>query len=223
MNRQRLLQRVLGFALATVFMMSTAGCSVVQEFFATPTPTPTRTFTPTVTSTPTRTSTPTVTSTPTRTSTPTSTPTRTSTPTSTSTPTKTLTPTPTNTLTPTPVPTLTSLENEKVKQLIAQLGSTNQDACKDASTQLSAMGDKLSAEHVLKIVQVMRTGSGKWQTSSWRGPHCTYYSYITTKYYAADTLLNMRSIYVSKEIATEARTAKAGGTYTSKVDDPGWI
>jgi len=211
MNRRRLLQMVLGLTLVILFMMSTAGCSMVPEFFATPTPTPTRTFTPTVTSTPTRTSTPT------------STPTRTSTPTATTTPTKTLTPTPTNTSTPTPVPTLTSLENVRVEQLIEQLGSWDQAACKNASTQLSAMGEKLSAEHVLKIVQVMRTGSGTWQTSSWRGPHCTYYSYITTKYCAADTLLNMRSIYVSNEIATEARAAKAGGTSTRKADDPGWI
>jgi hypothetical protein len=85
------------------------------------------------------------------------------------------------------------------------------------------MGEKLSAEHVLKIVQVMRTGSGEWQTGSRRGPHCTYYDYITTKYYAADALLKMRTTYVSSEIAAEARTTKSQGTYTRRVNDPGWI
>jgi len=85
------------------------------------------------------------------------------------------------------------------------------------------MGPTLSAEHVLKIVQVMRTGSGVWQTSSRRGPHCTYYDYITTKYYAADALLKIQSIYVTSAIAAEARTARSQGVYTRRVDDPGWI
>ena len=84
---------------------------------ATPTPTPTPTYTPTVTPTPTYTPTPT--STPTYTPTPTATPTHTPTPTPTLTPTPTTTPTPTpdtvgnnpndwtSTPTPTPTPTFT--------------------------------------------------------------------------------------------------------------------
>ncbi len=110
-----------------------------------------------------------------------------------------------------------------MEQLIDQLGSGTLDACKGASTQLTAWGERLRPEHVLKIVQVMRIGTGAWQTSSWRGSHCTYLSFTTTKYYAADTLLNMRSIYVTSEIAAEARNAKSQGTYTRRVDDPGWI
>ena len=188
-----LVQITLAPANVQLFTVSTTGCNTVQGLL--PKPGATRTSTSTATLTRTKTLRPT----------------------------PTLRRTPTNTLTPTPVPTLTSLGNEKVKQLIAQLGSTNLDACKDASAQLSAMGNKLSAEHVLKIVQVMRTGSSTWQTSSWRGPHCTYYSYITTKYYAAKTLLSMQSAYVTDEIAAEATTAKLQGTYTTKIDDPGWI
>ena len=125
--------------------------------------------------------------------------------------------------TPTPVPILTSQEAERVEQLIAQLRSPSEDVCKEASVQLSAMGEKLSEEHVLEIAQIMRTSSARWQTGSRRGQHCTYYDYITTKYYAADSLLKMRSIYVSNEIATEARTARVEGKYTRRVDDPGWI
>jgi hypothetical protein len=85
------------------------------------------------------------------------------------------------------------------------------------------MGDNLSEEQVLEIVQVMRTDSVEWQRFLRRGTHCTYYEVTTTQYYAADALLNMRSIYVSDEIITEARDALASGIYTRKVDDPGWI
>jgi hypothetical protein len=106
MGHQQLLQKLLGLVLVTVFIMPATGCSMVQELFATPTPTLTNTptLTPSPTNTPTYTQTRTCT--PTRTSTPTRTPTLTPTPTNTRTPRPTPTNTriPTRTATPTPIP-----------------------------------------------------------------------------------------------------------------------
>ena len=79
--------RLLGILL--LFCMCLPACSSQLAFLATPTPTPTSTFTPTATPTPT------------------STPTKTSTPTATFTPTITQTPTPSFTPTTTPTPTIT--------------------------------------------------------------------------------------------------------------------
>ena len=100
MNRQMLLQRVIGVTLIALLTLLMGGCSTVQGVFAKPTPTPTNT--PTLTPT----NTPTVTDTPTATNTPTNTPTVTDTPTATPTftPTSTNTPTTTPTDTPTPPP-----------------------------------------------------------------------------------------------------------------------
>ncbi len=83
--------------LLGLLLLTTMGCGVAQNLFATPTPTPTRTATPTLTPTPTSTPTVTPTFTPTHTPTPTRTPTIT--------PTRTPTLTPTSTPLPPPTPT----------------------------------------------------------------------------------------------------------------------
>jgi len=82
--------------------------------------------------------------------------------------------------TPTHTPTLVLQEKESIKQLIAQLKTNDEDVCKAASIQLSALGETLGEKDVLEIVQVMKTGSAKWQRFLRRGPHCTYYEYTTT-------------------------------------------
>ena len=130
------------------------------------------------------------------------------------------------TLTPvpsTPIPTLTTQEQERIEQLIAQLRSDDEAVTREASLQLSALGEKLNEEQVLEIVEIMRTGNVEWQRYLRRESHCTWYEYTTTKYYAADALFNMRSIYISDEIAVEVGDARASGKYTGRVFDPGWI
>ena len=215
MNRRRVLLRFVALAWVSVLVMSAAGCGVAQGVFATATPTPTLTSTPTSTFTPTNTPAPTSTST------------RTVTPTNTRTliPTITRTPTPTMTRTPTPIPTLTAQEEERVRQLIDQLKSGDQNVVETAHAELVGMMDQLSKDDVLAIVQIMRAPGVTWERVVGKSSHCTDYARRTTVWYAAFiiTFLDMdKSPYVSADLAREAIQASMNSESQYRVTEPGW-
>lgn len=114
-------------------------------------------------------------------------------------------------------------ENRRIAKLISQLRSSNEEVRVKASGQLSRMGEKLSKSQVNNIINIMKNGKETWSKFLYRESHCSWYEDTTVKYYAGRALENMRSQYVSNEIAREARNAQNNAKTRRRVTDPGWI
>lgn len=108
-------------------------------------------------------------------------------------------------------------------RLISQLSSDNEDDRDRAANFLSKFGEELSKALVEEIINIMRHGRKKWSKRLYRQSHCTWYEDITVKYYAAKSLENMKSPYVSDEIVREARNVRNRKKTKYRVTDPGWI
>ena len=116
----------------------------------------------------------------------------------------------------------TALEG-KVDALIKQLRSPNEKVRVQASKSLAGMGKDLNKAQVNKIVGIMRTGNEKWRKFLRRESHCTWYEQTSVKYYAAGSVSNMKSSYVTREIQREAAGIKKKSRRNVRVTDPGWI
>lgn len=107
--------------------------------------------------------------------------------------------------------------------LIAHLRSPSEEHRVKASNLLSMRGDKLDKSQVDKIIKIMRHGKNEWSRFLYRESHCRWFEYTTVKYYAADSLMNMESPYVTDKIVSQARKTKSKAKTTRRVTDPGWI
>lgn len=114
-------------------------------------------------------------------------------------------------------------ESSDPSVLIAHLRSPSEEHRIRASNLLSKRGDKLDKLQVNEIIEMMRNGRGVWEKFLYRQSHCRWFEYTTVKYYAADTLINMKSPYITNEISNEAIKAKNNGKTTRRVTDPGWV
>ncbi len=114
-------------------------------------------------------------------------------------------------------------DRARVLKYIAQLRNSNENIRNRASRYLMKIGKDLNKSEVESIKSLMRLGKENWRKQLYRRSHCTWYERTSVKYYAADTLLNMNSKYVTAETKKEARRAKNKGKSKYKVDDPGWV
>jgi len=107
---------------------------------------------------------------------------------------------------------------------ITQLQSSDESMREGAVLRLLQLGDQLSEAKVNKLINIMRNGSKTWSSSEREvGHHCTWYTYTPIRYYAAKALANMKSKYVSDELAREARSCESNSITRKRVTDPGWI
>jgi hypothetical protein len=107
---------------------------------------------------------------------------------------------------------------------ITELQSSDEPVREGAVLRLSQLGDQLSEAKVNKLINIMRNGHKTWSSSEREeGHHCTWYTYTPIRYYAAKALANMKSKYVSDELAREARNGEANSITRKRVTDPGWI
>lgn len=114
-------------------------------------------------------------------------------------------------------------ENAQVQKLITQLRSQKKSVRNEASQKLTNMGDKLTQNQVNQIVYIMRHDNKTYREYLYREHHCVWYEYTKGKYYAAQTLTNMNSTYVTNSIKTEARNTIQTASYKEKITDPGWV
>jgi hypothetical protein len=108
-------------------------------------------------------------------------------------------------------------------RLIVQLRSPSEEQRDNAATLLSRLGEELTEAVVEEIIKTMRYGTDNWSRYLYRRSHCTWYERTTVKYYAAKSLVNMKSSYVTDEIVREARNKANKEKTTYRVTDPGWI
>ncbi len=108
-------------------------------------------------------------------------------------------------------------------RLIVQLSSSSEEQRDDAADLLSKLGEELTNAIVEEIIKTMRNGRKRWSKYLYRSGHCTWYEKTTVKYYAAKSLLNMKSTYVTDEIVREARNKTKREKTRYRVTDPGWI
>jgi len=115
------------------------------------------------------------------------------------------------------------LENSTIDDLLAQLSSTNEQRRLFVSRELANRGEKLTESQVAKLINMMKVGKGRWSKYLYRSGHCTWYEITTIRYYAAESVINMKSQYVNKKIIEEAWSVKSKNKFEEKVTDPGWI
>ena len=115
------------------------------------------------------------------------------------------------------------LENSTVDGLITQLTSSNEQRRLYVSSELASKGEKLTESQVAKLINTMKVGKGRWSKYLYRSGHCTWYEITTIRYYAAESLINMKSQYVNEKIREEAWVVKSKNKFEEKVTDPGWI
>jgi hypothetical protein len=108
-------------------------------------------------------------------------------------------------------------------RLIAQLNSPSEKKRNKAADLLSYGGEELTKSVIDEIINIMRNGRGSWSKHLYRQSHCTWYEKTTVKYYAAKSLVNMKSPYVTDEIVREARNKTNKEKTRYRVTDPGWI
>jgi hypothetical protein len=118
---------------------------------------------------------------------------------------------------------ITRAQDARADKLIAGLHSPGESKREEAARQLSGMGEEMSKEKVNELVSTMRRGGQTWRKFLYREGHCDFYEYTSVKYYAADALENMKSPYVSNDLAREASRSKGTSTTTKRITDPGWI
>ncbi len=106
---------------------------------------------------------------------------------------------------------------------ISQLRNNDEKTRINASRQLVRMGEDLNRKEIKLIDDIMRSGTESWKKHLYRRGHCTWYEKTSAKYYAADTMLNIKSRYVTSEMKKEARAVKNKEKYEYRVTDPGWI
>ena len=111
----------------------------------------------------------------------------------------------------------------KEVRLIVQLSSPSGKKRNEAANLLSYGGKELTKSVIDKIIDLMRNGKGQWSKRLYRQSHCTWYEKTTVKYYAARSLVNMKSPYVTDEIMREARNKTNKEKTRYRVTDPGWI
>ncbi|MCX5904941.1 MAG: hypothetical protein NTV89_16050, partial [Proteobacteria bacterium] len=117
------------------------------------------------------------------------------------------------------------IEDSRSGELIVQLHSSDAEVRMAAAQNLSKKGAKISQTKVNELIDIMRHGDERWETSRSRneGRHCTDYEYTSIKHYAATALTDMKSRYVSPDVAREARQSKSKGVTRERVTDPGWV
>ena len=108
--------------------------------------------------------------------------------------------------------------SRQADKLIVQLRSSNESGRIAASRRLAGMGKDLSKSQVDQIVHIMRTGRENWDRYYTKGS-CRYLEKTSVKFYAADTLRNMKSPYVSQTIKREAVTTKHRSKTVKKVSN----
>ncbi len=111
---------------------------------------------------------------------------------------------------------------EKIR-LISQLSSPSEEQRDKAADLLSKLGEELTKAIVEEIIKTMRHGKESWSKRLYRSSHCTWYEKTTVKKYAAKSLVNMKSPYVTDEIVREARNEVNKEKTKYRVTDPGWI
>ena len=126
-------------------------------------------------------------------------------------------------------------ESSDPSVLIAHLRSPSEEHRIKASNLLSKSGDKLDKSQVDEIIEMMRNGRDVWKKFLYRRGHCTWFEHTTVKYYAADTLIKMKSPDITNEILNEvineilneildeAIKARNNGKTKRRVTDPGWV
>jgi len=114
-------------------------------------------------------------------------------------------------------------DRANVLKYISQLKNPDEKLRLNASRQLVKMGKDLNRPDIKSIESIMKKGTESWRRYLYKRSHCTWYEKTSVKYYAAETLLNIKSKYVTSEIQKEAKVAKRKGKYKYKVDDPGWV
>jgi hypothetical protein len=116
-----------------------------------------------------------------------------------------------------------SAQSGQINTLISELKSPSPDIRAKASQKLAKLGDNITRDDFNKIVDVMYHGKDESRKKLYRQSHCTWYEYTQSRYYAAETLLAMKSEHVNEQSITDAKKAKANGRSKRKVTDPGWI
>jgi hypothetical protein len=115
-----------------------------------------------------------------------------------------------------------SIENKKFDAVIEDLASENKKVREKASAKLNKMAPHLSKSQVNRIIGMLDSNK-TFREYLYRESHCTWYEYITQKYYAGQILSQMDSPYVNAAIKQRARGAVSGGKTKKRVTDPGWI
>ncbi len=108
-------------------------------------------------------------------------------------------------------------------RLFVQLSSPSEKQRDNAADLLSKHGEELTKAIIEEIIKTMRRGRESWSKRLYRVSHCTWYEKTTVKYYAAKSLINMNSPYVTDEIVREARNKTNREKTRYRVTDPGWI
>jgi len=93
----------------------------------------------------------------------------------------------------------------------------------EATRQLSAMGDRLSARHVRTLVNLARYGEESWEEFEYREHHCTWWRYTSVKYYSGEVLRSASSPYIDVNLTRLGAKCHAEGTRLERHTDPGWI
>ncbi|MBW8000964.1 MAG: hypothetical protein FVQ80_02960 [Planctomycetes bacterium] len=108
-------------------------------------------------------------------------------------------------------------------RLIVQLSSPSEEKRNEAVDLLSKLGEELTQAVIEEIIKIMRHGIESWSKRLYRSGHCTWYEKTTVKKYAAKSLVNMKSQYVTNEIVKEARNEANKEKTKYRITDPGWI
>ena len=115
-----------------------------------------------------------------------------------------------------------SIDNQKINVLITNLTNENEGVRELATTRLNRVAYRLNEPQVNRIIQVLNSDR-TFKKYLYRESHCTWYEYITQKYYAGRVLAEIDSIYVGEGIKQKARNAVSGGRSKKRVMDPGWV
>ncbi len=97
----------------------------------------------------------------------------------------------------------------KINKLIPKLKDPSPDIRSAAAKELTQFGDIIAKEDFNRIVDIMHNGREEVRRKLYRESHCTWYEYTQARYYAAEILLKMESLYINDQIKTAVIQAKA--------------